>query len=507
MDCTSVNLSGLYELLRNTLLITEEVKEIMRRDCDEAAFVLKPWQVKIIVEKRTDEGICNCKKNEAEAKEIAAGISRAIILAQELREKLKLNVASKKRVLRKDTVENIYLSNPVSISDRRKILKSNITTRNANTAKSSDCKRLSAPRNNRAASVVTRKSVCTKQSNAVDKIQSKISSAKVSGRPKKGKNFILENKLNVKKISSANKPQVSGSNPNDIPQNSRKSLPPEASAAELSNLIHKMTRQSTKSASISFPDNIKDDCPLHGNNAPQSVQEQIAAIDVVEALRHFNVPNDIVKVLRVYHAFLKTEMDNLSDTKEDRYKRSVDTFLKEFETMNIVMQDYLLEEPQLLNETAKSITAFSSIFSENLDSIQSNDKITELGASFKQYDMKNIAEPITKNPPCNFPLAEGWMSNGIWNVSCMAHFQNFSRAYNIKYCNKKQLLSLYEAIQKLQRTKYLNIWIQIILRDVIPTIKSNLEPTSAEYAQAYKTMFILYQGLNPKVPVLVKTDI
>lgn len=95
-----------------------------------------------------------------------------------------------------------------------------------------------------------------------------------------------------------------------------------------------MTRQSTKSASISSAENINNDCPLHGNNpSRQSVQEQIVAIDVVEALQYFNVPNDIVKVLRTYHAFLKTEADNLSDTKEDRYKKSAGTFLKEFEGM------------------------------------------------------------------------------------------------------------------------------------------------------------------------------
>lgn len=110
------------------------------------------------------------------------------------------------------------------------------------------------------------------------------------------------------------------------------SLQSEASTTELSDLIHKIARQSTESASISSPDNIKNDCPLHGNNA-QSVQEQIVAIDVVEALRHFNVPNEIVKVLRTYHAFLKTETDNLNDIKKDRYTKSIDTFLNEFEAM------------------------------------------------------------------------------------------------------------------------------------------------------------------------------
>lgn len=67
-------------------------------------------------------------------------------------------------------------------------------------------------------------------------------------------------------------------------------------------------------------------------------------------------------------------------------------------------------------------------------------------------------------------------------------------------------MSLYEAIQKLQRTEYLNTLILIILRDLMPTVKSNVEPTSAEYALAYKAMFMLYQGLNPKVPVLVRTN-
>ncbi|XP_012527683.1 uncharacterized protein LOC105831813 [Monomorium pharaonis] len=507
MDRT-LNLSNLYELLYNTLLITEEVKEILKKDCNEATFVLKPWQMKTIVEKQFDESTCNCQKNENEAKEIAAGISRAIILAQELREKLKLNVASKKKSLT-DTIENIYLSNPASTCNRKRVSKSNNTTQKVNVAKSGpDCKSSNALQNNKVTSVPTRKSVGdTKQSNLINKIQSK-SSAKVTEKFKKGKNFILENKLNVRKISSANKLQIRDTNSNDTQQNSRKSLSVEASAAELSNLIHKMVRQSTENALISFPENANNDCPLHGNNACQSVQEQIVAIDVVEALQHFNVPNEIVKVLSTYHAFLKTNVD-LSHTKENKYKKSIDNFLKEFEEMNIIMQDYLLEEPHLLNKAAKSITAFSSIFNDDLDTVQSNDtKIvsTELRASFEQCGIKNKIEPVKKNLSYNVSLATGWVSNGIWNISCMEHFKNFSKVYNIRYCNKKQLLLLYEAIQKLQRTKYFNTLIEIVLRDVIPTVKSNIESASAEYAQTYKTIFVLYQGLNPKVPVLVRTD-
>jgi len=81
----------------------------------------------------------------------------------------------------------------------------------------------------------------------------------------------------------------------------------------------------------SSPDKI--DCPLHGDDARESVEEQIVAIDVVEALRHFDVPNEIVKVLRIYHAFLTAETNDTNGPREDRSKKSVDGFLKGFETM------------------------------------------------------------------------------------------------------------------------------------------------------------------------------
>lgn len=287
---------------------------------------------------------------------------------------------------------------------------------------------------------------------------------------------------------------------------SRKSLTPEASAAELNDLIRKIARQPTESALIPSPDRARIDCPLHGDNAHQFVQERIATIDVVEALRYFNVPNDIVKVSRSYHAFLKTENNDSNDIKEDRYGKSLDAFLREFETMN--SQDCLPQEHHLLKTAAESISIFSKIFNEFLNSTQLNDMkstLDQLAASLKQYNIKNVVKPA-KTPFYNFSLARGWMSNGIWNVSCIEHFENFSRAYNIRYRNRKQLLSLYEAIQKLQRTEYLNKLIFIILRDLIPTVKSNVEPTNAEYALVYKTMFVLHQGLNPKVPVLVRTD-
>lgn len=87
-----------------------------------------------------------------------------------------------------------------------------------------------------------------------------------------------------------------------------------------------------------------------------------------------------------------------------------------------------------------------------------------------------------------------------------SYILGFAGAYNVRYGNKQQLLSLYEAMQKLQRTEYSNALIRVILRDVIPKVKSNTDPTSAEYVRVYKTLFILHQGMNPKLPVLVRTD-
>lgn len=64
----------------------------------------------------------------------------------------------------------------------------------------------------------------TKQSDATDKdkkIRSKTSPTKAAARSRKERNFILENKLKVKRISSANKAQDDDNNSNDTSRNVR----------------------------------------------------------------------------------------------------------------------------------------------------------------------------------------------------------------------------------------------------------------------------------------------
>lgn len=71
-------------------------------------------------------------------------------------------------------------------------------------------------------------------------------------------------------------------------------------------------------------------CLVHKEN--YSVQEKLTSIDLIEALYYFDVPNEIVKILRTYHALLKTETHSLR-SKDSKTTRSIDSFLNKFEAM------------------------------------------------------------------------------------------------------------------------------------------------------------------------------
>jgi len=105
---------------------------------------------------------------------------------------------------------------------------------------------------------------------------------------------------------------------------------PTTSATKLNDLIHKV-HQSIDNALIPPAYNNKDNCPIHGHNPYYFIEEQAVMIDVVEALQHFTVPNEIVKVLKTYYAFLK-DRETGPNIKEKKNK-SVDIFLKAFKEM------------------------------------------------------------------------------------------------------------------------------------------------------------------------------
>lgn len=137
---------------------------------------------------------------------------------------------AKKRPLRKDTIESIYSSNSASIDDRKKLSKSNVTTQKANATKSLNRKKTSTSQNDKATSVARRSlspvstlTSNTKGNDVTNKIQSS-KSKRVTVKSKKGKNFILQNKMNIKKISSANSLQSDDASSHDIPQNVRNTM-------------------------------------------------------------------------------------------------------------------------------------------------------------------------------------------------------------------------------------------------------------------------------------------
>jgi len=105
---------------------------------------------------------------------------------------------------------------------------------------------------------------------------------------------------------------------------------PTTSATKLNDLIHRV-HQSIDNALIPPAYNNKDNCPVHGHNSYCLIEEQTVMIDVMEALQHFTVPNEIVKVLKSYYAFIKNRETGSND--KEKRNRSVDTFLKAFKEM------------------------------------------------------------------------------------------------------------------------------------------------------------------------------
>ena len=92
----SFNFSKLTKFLHQTLVFTEEVKNILKSNCDEAMYCLKPWYTEIHSQQKVNKDICTCVKFKDEVQEIAADISRTLIQTQQLREKLSSNITGRK---------------------------------------------------------------------------------------------------------------------------------------------------------------------------------------------------------------------------------------------------------------------------------------------------------------------------------------------------------------------------------------------------------------------------
>ncbi|XP_015431260.1 PREDICTED: uncharacterized protein LOC107187631 [Dufourea novaeangliae] len=433
------DLLALNKFLLQTLAFTEEVKHILKSDCEEAIFSLKPWCKKIIVKQEDAANACTCFKSEIEVEEIAAGISRTLLQTQQLREKLSLNVIKEKNHLKQPNLSKIY--NPHAFGDGRKKEDKTLSTSN-----------------NKLPTVAAKN-----ENKNTDKTKNSTKQLAAHSKFVRNKNFLAINKRNIKTIPEVKKHK----NINQKLDNNSKSScsitkteclrfdnrSSTASPNELKNLIERLSSQSSNST-LSNKEDAK--CPIHGTVPSQVVYKQsFITMDVIDSINTFNIPGDIIKPLKAYHTYLNTKF---SDKPLDNGKRQkmLNTFLTEFNKMN------------------------------NLQIRKSDVQKTFI------YNDSDMA---------------GWMSNGIWNLFYTRYFEGISKVQCIQYTSRNQLLSFFEMTQQLQQIQYVKDLVDIISEEILPSITVSFDSAKPEYIKIYKMICILCQGLNPKIPVLVRTDV
>lgn len=102
-----------------------------------------------------------------------------------------------------------------------------------------------------------------------------------------------------------------------------------ASTSELKNLIQKMTVK-FGDCTLSKECNIK--CPLHENKISQYTCEQNLTVKTfIDCLNTTDIPEEIIKSLKVYHKYLNIEYTEKSFN--EKQQKELHTFLVEFNKM------------------------------------------------------------------------------------------------------------------------------------------------------------------------------
>ncbi|KAK2584929.1 hypothetical protein KPH14_002524 [Odynerus spinipes] len=518
-------LSSLRDYICHVLTLTEAVKATLEFECTEARLALKPWHIKTVVTKEIDKNTCICDKvsNESQAEEISEGIGRALLQAQTLRETLSYNISKEEKRIKQPNVRNIYAPKVLPL-DKTKSQNVHHKSPTTGTIKSSIKAKIKPVDNNvkKTQNIIKTKisqtaiaqqgSINTKnETSSESKKMSDITSTKVDIKQKGKKNFLVANKLHIKNIKSTK--MHDDDKDKKIKNNSRfsnskmKPVICAASISELTKLIEEVSLSSSKKMSIS---SINTSCPLHGKNAAQFTEEVIIeSMGIVDALYTFNIPKDILKVLRTYHSYINLEYTKKSANNMQCQKATV-SFLKEFEKMNENKQGCFMGD-NIANVAMQSISVFENACNGAIHEEEIKRLEKKLKSVYKIHKIQKLdIDPNESVEPLNTILKHseiaGWMSNGIWNSVCIKDLQGMSKMCCIRYNNITQLLSFFEILQEFQQTEYFNTMIEILLKDTIPKMMHFLKSTDDVYLQIYKMIDILSQGLNPKNPILVKTE-
>lgn len=102
-----------------------------------------------------------------------------------------------------------------------------------------------------------------------------------------------------------------------------------ASTSELKCLIWKM---SIKSDNCTLPNEYRMKCPLHEDTISQrTCGQNLTLRTIVDSLNTIDIPEEIIKSLRVYHTYLNTECTERSFN--EKQQKVLHTFLLEFNKM------------------------------------------------------------------------------------------------------------------------------------------------------------------------------
>ncbi|XP_076381074.1 uncharacterized protein LOC143260184 [Megalopta genalis] len=476
----TLNLLELNKFLHEALAFTEDVKNVIKSDCEEATFSLKTWCQKTVTKQENSGNSCTCIKSETEVEEIATNISRTLLQTQQLREKISSNVIKGKKYLKQPNVSEIY--NPY-VSGGGK--------RNENTTLGMTCNK-------------TRK----------DTKSLAIKSTTATGN----KNFLAINKRNIKNIAEVRKHKNYKLESNSkfncpVAKSEYVELDKRSSAAsttELKSLIEKISHPSNNTHNVN-----NGNCPIHDDLTPEVTYKQnFVTMDVVDSIKAFNIPGEIIKPLKAYHTYLSSEYSDKSFNNKKRQK-ICNIFLTEFNKVDDTIQNELLDKSDNVILLRKFISEFSNFFLKNkeISTLDNMEKMyAELNLVWKQYDTKNFnnlqiwKSHMQKTLLYNHSTV-GSMSYGMWKLEYnLKYFEGISKLQYIPYASKNQLLSFFEMLQQLQQIRYFKDLVNIIIKEVLPNVTRSFDFTKPECIKIYKMMYILHQGLNPKIPVLVRID-
>lgn len=217
---------------------------------------------------------------------------------------------------------------------------------------------------------------------------------------------------------------------------------------ELDRLIKKFAKEATL--------NIKHDCPIHAENSPSVIEEKVVtSVDAVDGLDRFGVPSRLIKVLKTYHAYVKTEVIVEDSVVAKKQEDAAKSFLKNFERIvsnvdatqmffgqvcNFFLfkgkKKYLPQVDQYQDLLRRYCGLFGDSFQIGLSHQQTRvlkSEFISLEPHYHECHVKSTAGEIKyarsmlddkeddlAADSCN------WISNGVWNYNCTTELKGYT---------------------------------------------------------------------------------